>query len=58
MLHMHPRVELPDGSYALVPDSGEKRADGEVNYVEVNQDQAPEDPQASFADEGKHRIIT
>ena len=58
MLHMHPRVELPDGSYTLVPDSGEEGADEEVNYVELNQDQAPEDPQASFANEGKHRSMT
>ena len=60
MLHMHPRVELPDGSYTLVSEVGEEGADGDVHHVEVNQDldQSSEEPKASFADEGKHQIIT
>ena len=60
MLHMHPRVELPNGSYTLVPEAEGEGADGDVHYVEVNQDmdQGPEEPKASFADEGKHQIIT
>ena len=45
------RVELPDGNYMLVPDVGEEGPDGDLNHVEVNQD--PEEPQTSFADEGK-----
>ena len=60
MLHMHPRVELPDGSYTLIPEVGAEGADGDVHNVEVNQDldQSPEEPKANHADEGKHRIIT
>ena len=44
----------------LMPEGGEEGADGEVNHVAVNQDldQSPEEPQASFAEEGKHRSIT
>ena len=43
-----------------MPEVGEEGADGDVHYVEVNQDldQSPEEPKASLADEGKHRIIT
>ena len=55
-----PHVELPDGNYTLVPEVGEEGTDGDVHYVEVNQDldQNPEELKASFADEGKHRSIT
>ena len=55
-----PGVELPDGIYTLGPKVGEEGNDGDVHYVEVNQDldQSPEEPKASFADEGKHRSIT
>jgi hypothetical protein len=54
------RVELLDGSYTLVPKCAEEGADGGMNYVEVNQnlDQSPEEPNASFADEGKPQSIT
>ena len=57
---MHPRVELPDGSYTLMPEAEEEGADGDVHYVEVNQDldQSPEEPKANLTDEGKHRSIT
>ena len=55
-----PRVELPDGNYTLVPKVREEGTDGDVHYVEVNQDldQSLEEPKARFADEGKHRSIT
>jgi hypothetical protein len=49
------RVELPNGNYALVPESEEGGADVELQYVEVSKD--TEDPQANCADEGKPRCI-
>ena len=53
------RVELPDGSYALVPVGDEEGAGGELHHLEVNQepDQATEDAQANLAEEGKPRSI-
>jgi hypothetical protein len=41
---LHPRVDLPDGSYTLVPEGGDEGADGDVHYVVVEQDldQSPE----------------
>jgi hypothetical protein len=58
-LHLHPRVDLPDGSYTLVPEGGEEGADGDVHYVAVEQklDQSPEGPKANLANEGKPRVI-
>jgi hypothetical protein len=58
-LHLHPRVDLPDGSYTLVPEGGDEGDDGDVYYVAVEQDldQNPEWPKANLADEGKPRII-
>jgi hypothetical protein len=43
----------------LVPEGGDKGADGELQYVDVAQDldQSPEGPKASLANEGKPRII-
>jgi hypothetical protein len=54
-LHLHPCVNLPDGSYTLVPERGDGDADGELQYVDVAQDldQSPEGPKANLADEGK-----
>jgi hypothetical protein len=56
---MHPRVDLPDGSYTLVPEGGDEGADGDVHYVAVEQDldQRPEGPKANFANEGKPWFI-
>jgi hypothetical protein len=56
---MHPRVDLHDGSYTLVPERGDEGADGELQYVDVAQDldQSPEGPKANLANEGKPRII-
>ena len=53
------RVELPDGNYELVPDSGGELAEGEVNLVEVHQDpdQSSEEFSTNFASEGKPRSI-
>jgi hypothetical protein len=34
---MHPRVDLPDGSYARAG-GGDEGADGDVHYVDVEQD--------------------
>jgi hypothetical protein len=31
-------VELPDGNYSLVPEDEEGGFDGELHFVEVNQD--------------------
>jgi hypothetical protein len=54
-LHLHPRVDLPDGSYMLVPEGGDEGANGDVHYVTVEQDldQSPEGPKANLANEGK-----
>jgi hypothetical protein len=49
------RVELPDGNYSLVPEVEEGGSDGNLHFVEVNHH--IEEPQASVADEGKHRSI-
>jgi hypothetical protein len=35
---MHPRVDLPDSSYTLVPEGGDEGADGDMHYVAVEQD--------------------
>jgi hypothetical protein len=32
---MHPRVDLPNGSYKLVPEGGDKGTNGDVHYVAV-----------------------
>jgi hypothetical protein len=58
-LRLHPRVDLPDGRYTLVPKGGDKGADEELQYVDVAQDldQSPEGPKANLASEGKPRII-
>jgi hypothetical protein len=58
-VHLHPRVDLPDGSYTLVPEGGDEGADEELQYVDVAQDldQSPEGPNANLASEGKSRII-
>jgi hypothetical protein len=58
-LHLHPRVDLPNDSYTLVPEGRKEGADGELQYVEVAQDldQCPEGPKANRGSEGKPRII-
>jgi hypothetical protein len=58
-LHLHPRVDLPDGRYTLVPEGGDGGADEELQYVFVVQDldQSPVGPKANLASEGKPRII-
>jgi hypothetical protein len=58
-LHLHPRVDLPNSRYTLVPEGGDEGADGELQYVDVAQDldQSPEGPKANLASEGKLRII-
>jgi hypothetical protein len=58
-LHVHLRVDLPDGRYTLVLEGGDGGADEELQYVEVAQDldQSPERPKANLASEGKPRII-
>jgi hypothetical protein len=56
---MHRRVDLPNGSYTLVPKRGDEGAGGDVHYVAVEQDldQRPEGPKANLANEGKPRFI-
>jgi hypothetical protein len=54
-LHLHPRIDLTDGSYMLVLEGGDEGADGDVHYVTVEQDldQSLEGPKANLANEGK-----
>jgi hypothetical protein len=56
---LHPCVDLPDGSYTLVPEGGDGGTDGDVHYVAVEQDldQSPEGPKANLAKEGKPQFI-
>jgi hypothetical protein len=58
-LHLHLRVDLPDGSYTLVPEGGDEGVDSELQYVDVAQDldQSREGPKANLASEGNLRII-
>jgi hypothetical protein len=56
---MHPCVDLPDGSYMLMPEGGDGGVDRDVHYITVEQDldQSPEGPKANLANEGKPRFI-
>jgi hypothetical protein len=58
-LHLHLRVDLPDGRYTLVPEGGDEGADEELQHVFVDQglDPSPERPKANLGSEGKPRII-
>jgi hypothetical protein len=58
-LHLHPHVDLPDGSYKIVPEGGDEGAVVELQYMDVAQDvdQSPEGPKTNLASEGKPRII-
>jgi hypothetical protein len=58
-LHLHLRIDRPDGRCTLVPEGGDKGADEELQYVNVAPDlnQSPEGPKASLASGGKPRII-
>jgi hypothetical protein len=58
-LHLHPRVDLPDGSYTLVLEGRDEGVNGDVHYVVVEQDldQSLEGPKANIANEGKPRFI-
>jgi hypothetical protein len=49
------RVEVPDGSYMLVPKDVNEGSGGGVHYVTVEQDpgQSPEDCLTACANEGK-----
>jgi hypothetical protein len=53
-MHGIPRVEVPDGSYTLVPADEDEGAGGDVHYVTVEQDpgQSPEVCVSACADEG------
>jgi hypothetical protein len=37
-LHLHLRVDLPDGRYTLVPEGGDGGADEELQYLDIAQD--------------------
>jgi hypothetical protein len=56
---LHPRVDLPDGRYTLVPGGRDEGADEELHYADVAQglDQSLKGPKANLASEGKPRII-
>jgi hypothetical protein len=49
------RVEVPDGSYMLVPADEDKGVGGDVHYMTVEQDlnQSSEGCVTTYADEGK-----
>jgi hypothetical protein len=51
-------VEVPDGSYTLVPADEDEGAGGDVHYVSVEQDpdQSLEGCVTAYADEGKPRF--
>jgi hypothetical protein len=53
------RVEVPYGSYMLVPADVNEGAGGDVHYVAIEQDpgQSPEVYLTTCANEGKHRFI-
>jgi hypothetical protein len=57
-LHLHPRVDLSDGSCTRVPEGGDGGADRDMHHVVVEQDldQSPEGPKANLASEGKPHI--
>jgi hypothetical protein len=56
---LRPRVDLPDGSYTLMPEGWDEGADGDVHYVAVEKDldQRPEGPKPNLANEAKPRFI-
>jgi hypothetical protein len=58
-LHLHLRVDLPDGRFTFVSEGGDEGADEELQHVFVAQvlDPSPEGPKANLASEGKPRII-
>jgi hypothetical protein len=58
-LLLHPRVDLPDGSFTLVLKGGDEGADGDVHYVVVEKDldQSPEGPKANLANQGNPWFI-
>jgi hypothetical protein len=58
-LHLHPRVELPDGSCTRVAEGGDEGVDRDVHDIAVEQDldQSPEGPKANLTSEGKPQII-
>jgi hypothetical protein len=58
-LHCILRVEVPNGSYTLVPVDVNEGAGGDVHYVTVEQDpgQSLEDCLTAYANEGKPRFI-
>jgi hypothetical protein len=51
---------LADGTYKLVPEFESVQHEAQVNLIEVAEDpyQSSEEPNASFAQEGKPRSIT
>jgi hypothetical protein len=53
------RVEVPDGSYTLVPEGVNEGAGGDVHYIAIEQDpgQSPEDCLTAGANEGKPRFF-
>jgi hypothetical protein len=58
-LHLHLRVDFPDGRYTLVLEEGDEGADEELPCVDVAQglNQGLEGPKANLANEGKPQII-
>jgi hypothetical protein len=58
-LHLHLRVDLPDGRCTLVQEGGDEGASEELQHVFVAQglDQSPEGSKANLASESKPWII-
>jgi hypothetical protein len=57
MLH---RIDLPDGSYTLVPEGGDEGVDGELQYVDVAQglDQSPKGPRPTLPTKASTGALT
>ena len=58
LAYVFPGIEVPDGSYMLVPADENEGAGGDVHYVTIDQDpdQSPEVCVSACADEGKPRF--
>jgi hypothetical protein len=59
-LHLHPRVDLSNGSCTRVPDGGDGGADGDVQHVVVEQDldQSPEGPRPTLPSKASPGSLT
>jgi hypothetical protein len=58
-MHVHKRVDLPDGTYTLTQEE-EGSASGELNQFGLQQDlnQSPEEPKASLSVKSCHLLFS